>query len=162
MLSPRVEAHVHRKRTPPGSTSPSVFRLKLITYQTLGLITPIAGAARALEEFYSSIAVKAAGVWQGEPRQYEFAILQGDFRLSFKSLGDAIPWSFVQEMAERGWECASRGLTDVFEVIYMDEAAQIAVSVSLGLVDGSSTGSGSGSGSGSDYREGSVPSVTSP
>lgn len=155
MLSPRVEANVFEKRTPPGFTSPAVVKMKMITYQTVGMITPIASAAKALEDFYSSIAVKAAGAWEAEPTTDNFAIEEGGFRLAFTSMGDTIPWSFVKTFADRLWESACLGLTSLFDVMYMDDAGQVAVSISLRLIEGSSSDS-------TEYREGSVPSVTSP
>lgn len=78
--------------------------------------------------------------------------------MSFSSIGDAIPWPFVKGIAERLWECACLGMADLFDVIYIDEAGQVIVNISLRLADSS----GSSSGSGTEFREGSVPSVTSP
>lgn len=155
-LSSMVRASLSEKRTPPGFDSPVTVKIKMMTYTTVGLITPVASAARALEDFYSSIAIKAGGVWQTEPTTDNFSIEEGNFRLGFSAIGDTIPWSFVKAMAERLWETACLGLTDLFDIIYMDDAGQIAVSVSLRLADGGSSSSGT------DYREGSVPSVTSP
>lgn len=145
------------RRTPPGLAYP-VIKMKMMTYTTVGLITPVISAARALEDFYSSIAIKAAGVWQAEPRTDHFSIEDGPFRLTFSSMGDSIPWDFVQTFAERLWRCASLGLTNVFDAMFMDDLGQAAVSISLRLIDGSSSSSDTVF----QMREGSVPSVTSP
>ena len=59
-------------------------------------------------------------------------------------------------MADKLWECACLGLTDLFDAVFMDDDGQVGVSISLRLSDGSSSSSGT------DFREGSVPSVTSP
>lgn len=75
--------------------------------------------------------------------------------MRFYSIGDTIPWSFVKQIADRLWECAALGMTDLFDVAYIDDVGEIAVSVSLRLADSSSS-------SGTEFREGSVPSVTSP
>lgn len=144
-----------RKRTPPGSNNPSV-TMRMISLTYAGLILPVDSAARALEDFYSSIALKAAGVWQSSPPSYNLAIEDGPFRLTFASMGDTIPWDNVKLLADRLWQCASLGLTNTFDAMYMDDAGQIAVSVSLRLIEGSSSSSGT------DFREGSVPSVVSP
>ena len=72
-------------------------------------------------------------------------------------MGDSIPWEFVKKIADKLWECACMGKSDLFDVIYVDDAGQILVSISLRLADG-----GSSSDSGTEFREGSVPSVTSP
>ena len=128
----------------------------MLTLTKIGLIAPIASAARALEDFYSSIALQAAGPWQAEPRSENFSIQEGSFQLSFRSTGDTIPWDFVKEMAERLWECACLGLTHLFDAMYIDEVGQVVVSISLRLADESSSSSGG------YYREGSIESVTSP
>lgn len=144
------------KRTPP-TFSYSIIQMKMMTFTTIGYITPIASAARALEDFYSSIAIKAGGVWAANPRLEHFSIQEGNFELSFESIGDAIPWPFVKRMAEKLWESACLGMAQLFDVVYADDAGQVLVSISLRLTDG-----GSSSGSDTQYREGSVPSITSP
>ncbi len=154
--SSRIRASLSEKRTPPGFTSPVTIQMRMMAFTTTGLIAPIASAARALEDFYSSIAINAAGPWQAEPRSESFSIQQGNFRLAFRSTGDAIPWDFVKTMAERLWESACLGMSNLFEATYMDDAGQVIVSIALRLAeDGSSS-------SGTYYREGSVESVTSP
>lgn len=155
-LFSRARASLFEKRTPPSFTTPFSIKMRMMTFTTVGLITPVASAARALEDFYSSIAIKAAGAWQAEPQRDNFAIQEGNFYLAFSCIGDSIPWSFVHSMAEKLWECACLGMTELFDVIYMDDSGQISVSISLRLVDGGSSSSST------DFREGSVPSVTSP
>lgn len=155
-LSSSTKANLPEKRTPPGLTSP-VVKMNMIKYTALSCLTPITSAARALEDFYSSIATRAAGPWQLEPRVTEFSIQEGNFALFFASLGDTIPWNFVKDMADKLWETACLGLTTLFDAMYMDDTGQIAVSVSMRIMDAD----GSLSSSSSDYREGSVPSVGS-
>ena len=151
-----IRATSMEKRTPPGY-NPSTVKMNMMTFTRVGFITPIVSAARALEDFYSSIAIRAAGAWAEEPVSENFSIQEGNFRLTFSSIGDPIPWNFVKDMAEKLWECACLGMADLFDVMYMDDAGQVAVSISLRLADGASSSS-----SGTDFREGSVPSVTSP
>ena len=140
----------------PRLPSSGMIKMKMITFTRVGLLTPVAAAARALEDFYSSIAIKAAGVWQAEPQTDNFSIEEGSLRLTFSCIGDTIPWNFVKAMADKLWECACLGLTDLFDAVFMDDDGQVGVSISLRLSDGSSSSSGT------DFREGSVPSVTSP
>lgn len=128
----------------------------MMSFTTVSLLMPVATAARALEAFYSAIAIKAAGLWAAEPQLENFSIQEGEFRLTFSSIGDSIPWTLVKEIAERLWQCACLGMAQLFDVMYMDDAGSVAVSISLRLVDDSSSSSGS------QYREGSVPSITSP
>ena len=155
-LSSGIRASLSEKRAPPGFSYPVTVQMKMLTYTTVGLITPVTSAAKALEEFYSSIAIKAGEAWQTQPETNNFSIDEGNFRLGFSCTGDTIPWDFVKTIAERLWESACMGLANLFDVIYMDDAGRIAVSVSLRLAEGGSSSSGT------DYREGSVPSVTSP
>lgn len=150
----RARASLFEKRTPPGLTN-TVVKMKMLTFTKVGLITPVVSAARALEDFYISIATKAAGDWQSEPQADSFSIQEGGFSLSFSCLGDTIPWSFVKTVAERLWQCACLGMTDMFDAIFMEDSGKIAVSISLRLADGGSSSSDT------QYREGSVPSVTS-
>ena len=82
--------------------------------------------------------------------------------LEFKCIGDSIPWSFVKEMADRLWEIACLGATDLFEAVYQDGAGKIAVAVSLKLLEGDSSSASVDSEFSASYREGSVPSVGSP
>lgn len=102
------------------------------------------------------IAIKASTVWSSLPREHELSWQQGNLRMNFLSAGDTIPWEFVKELAERFWEAACMQLTDLVEVIYMDEAQRIAVKIWVDLVERSSEASNEG------VREGSVPSITSP
>ena len=132
--------------------------MKMFKYTALGSILPIVSAARALEEFYSSIVERAAGPWQLVPQTEFFSIQEGNFSLMFASMGDTIPWDFVKDLAEKLLLSARLGMANMFDVLYMDDTGQIAVNIALRLVDES----GSFSSSGSDYREGSVPSVVSP
>lgn len=156
-LSSRFSTDSLRQRTPPGFT-PTVVRMRMIKFTRAGLITPVVTAAKALEDFYSSIAIRAAGVWQTEPQSDSLSIEDGPFRLTFASIGDTIPWDVVKNMADRLWHCAALGFSDLFDAIYMDDTGQVAVSISLRLTDGSSSSSDTGS----QFREGSVPSVISP
>ncbi len=146
------------KRTPPPRFSPNVL-MRMSTFKSVAIILPVTEAARYLEEFYSSIAANAAGAWRTSPQEYSYTMQQGPFTLMFTSMGDTIPWNFVREMAQTLWTCASAGLAELFEVVYIDDAGKIAVAVSLSLLDGD----GSSGSAGTDYnREGSVPSVGTP
>ena len=69
-------------------------------------------------------------------------------------MGDTIPWTFVKEMADRMWEIVGMGATNLFEVVYVNEAQKIAVQVTLSLIEDSG-----GSSNDPQWREGSVPSV---
>ncbi len=144
------------KRIPPRF-SPNV-QMKMMSFKSVAALLPVTEAARYLEEFYSSIATNAAGAWRASPQEYSYLIQQGPFSLLFTSMGDTIPWNFVREMAERLWTCASAGMAELFEVVYMDDAGQVSCAVSLTLLDAE----GSSGSAGTDYREGSVPSVGTP
>ncbi|MCJ1460665.1 hypothetical protein MMC28_011047 [Mycoblastus sanguinarius] len=141
-------------RMMPGLT-PIITKIRMRSFQKIASILPIATAARNLEEFYSAISTKARNEWAQMPQKDSFDIIEGNFHLSFFCLGDTIPWSFVSDIADRLWETAALGMANLFEVIYMDDAAQVGVHVVLRLVEGSSSSS-------EGYREGSVPSVTGP
>ena len=155
-FSPTAKSRAPEKRTLTDFGSTSV-QMKMLTFKIVQALSPVVGAAKFLEEFYSSIAVRAGGTWQFRPRQESITITQGPVSLVLSSMGDTIPWDFVKSMAEMLWECACLGAADLFDAIYADEAGRIAVAVSLRLADDTS-----GSSSGTDYREGSVPSVGSP
>ena len=116
---------------------------------------PVNAAARALEEFYSQIAIKASTIWPSEPRATDFIIKEGDFELAFNAVGDTIPWDFVAEMANRGWESACMGMTDLFEAIYTTENGRLAVRIALTLAEDSVASSDTVA----NDREGSVPST---
>lgn len=139
-------------------------RFKLITG-----ILPAQAAAGLLEKFFSTVATQAdplKGEWAKMVPTNELEIKHGMFRLSFRAIGDTIPWSFVKDFAGRCWEAAALGVADLFETVYQDETGRVAVQISLTLLDDAAVaiGSGSGSGSGSDegfWREGSWESVQS-
>lgn len=155
----RVGASILEQRTDPPGSNPMILKMKLVTYQAVASIAPIAEAARYLEGFYNSIAASAAGIWQTQPRREMLTIEQGPLEFMISSMGDTIPWEFVQEMANRLQLAASMGMATLFEAIYMDEGAKIGVAVSLRLINPD----GSRSSSVTQYdREGSVPSVGSP
>ena len=158
-LSAMVIPHSSEKRTPPSFSfqpHPVKAKMRQIAFTSMGMLTPVATAAQALQEFYRNIAINAGSIWKTEPLRDTFSIVEGSFRLSFTSMGDTIPWEFVEQIAERLWCAASRGLTDLFDVIYTHETQQIAVMISMRIAEDSSSSSDT------DYREGSVPSVTSP
>ena len=155
-LSPTAKSRAPEKRM-LTDFDPTTVQMKMLTFKTVQALTPIVGAARFLEGFYSGIALKAGGAWQSQPRQDSITITQGPVSLVLTSMGDTIPWDFVKTMAERMWEIACMGAADLFDAVYASEGGKIAVAVSLRLVDDTS-----GSSSGTDYREGSVPSVGSP
>ena len=150
-------AHIPSKRMMPGFT-PIVHQIKMnmIQFQSIRPIVPIQKASKFLEEFYAQVAISAAGVWSQLPRRYSFAVREGNFELSFRSVGDAIPWDVIRDLAERLWECACMGATDLFEAIYSDFSGRIGLHISLSLIDSTLSSSGD------DFREGSVPSVTGP
>ena len=139
--------------------SPARMRVHMVHFQSFCAIVPVASAAKWLEEFYSKIGTLAATEWAQTPETDSFAIVLGHFRLSFNSLGDTIPWTFVREVVGMMWETSVRGFAELFEVIYQDEAKRVAVIIVLDLVDDNGSSS---SGDGEFWREGSVPSVTSP
>ena len=157
VLPRRVGASMIEQRTNPSLSSAKV-QMRMVTFQTLVAMAPVTNAARFLENFYSSIAISAAGAWQALPQRNSFRIVEGPFALSFICVGDTIPWSFLKDMADRLWESDCLGMTQLFEAIFMTDARDIAVVVSLTLMEGD----GSSQSSGTDYREGSVPSVGSP
>ena len=132
--------------------------MKMVTFQTVVAMAPVTNAAKFLESFYTSVAINAAGAWRALPQRETLRIVEGPFALSFTCFGDTIPWSFVKDMADRLWESACLGLSELFDAVYMTETGNIAVAVSMRLLEGD----GSSQSSGTDYREGSVPSVGSP
>ena len=156
-LSQTAKSRASKKRMLPDSSS-QIRKMKLLTFKTITMITPITGAAKFLEDFFSAVALEAGGAWQSRPRKESLTIAQGPFSLSFTSMGDSIPWDFVKEIAERLWETACMGAAELFDMVYSDEGGRIAVAISLRLADDMSSSS-----SGTDYnREGSVPSVGTP
>ena len=155
-LSQTAKSSAFEKRVLDNFSTPTI-SMKMISFKTITLMTPLIGAAQFLEEFYAAVAIKAAGVWSSLPRERTLTINQGLFSLIFTSTGDTIPWSFVKEMADRLWEAACLGAAELFDAMYMDEIGRVAVAISLRLADGSSSSS-----SDTDYREGSVPSVGTP
>jgi hypothetical protein len=156
-------SNVH-KRMMPGFTP--TMTVKRVYFHTLTAMLPITAPAKFLEDFFSSIALKAdpiKGAWGSQlPQRDSLDITQGNFRLRFASIGDTIPWSFVKDFADKLWECAVMGVANLFETAYTNEGATVGVQISLTVLDQSSVASGSGSGSGQGYREGSWESITSP
>lgn len=156
-------SNVH-KRMMPGFTP--TMTVKRLYFHTLTAMVPITAPAKFLEDFFSSIALKAdpiKGEWGSQlPPRDSLNITQGNFRLMFASFGDTIPWSFVKHFVDKLWECAVMGVADLFETFYTNDAGNVGVQISLTVLDQSSVASGSGSGSGQDYREGGWESITSP
>ena len=130
----------------------------MLRFAKAGLVTPVVAAAKAMEGFYYSVATKAAGEWRATPELAQVIIQEGKLQLSFLCTGDTIPWMFVKNTAMRLYEAATMGFTDLFEAIYMDQAGTVAVTVTVRITDALSSSDGSTS----DYREGSVPSVSFP
>lgn len=134
--------------------------MKIIGFQSMGVIYPITNAARFLEDFYSGIAIKASTVWRTEPRTDYITINHGPFQLTFNSIGDTISWEYVQAVADSLWESAALGFAEFFQAYYADDTGTVAAAVTLKFADGAESSSGYSVG-GSDWREGSVPSVGS-
>lgn len=100
------------------------------------------------------------------PRQRTIAYQSNGFTLLISALGDTIPWEFVQQFAVNGWKFASRGFTDLFDIMYRNADGTIMVNVSLRLLghaldEAAASGSGESVQTAEDWREGSVPSVGS-
>lgn len=155
----RVGASMSEKRTMPNHNHRLV-KMKIIGFQSMGVIYPIAGAAKFLEDFYSNIAIKASTVWKTETRRDYLTIDQGPFRLTINSIGDTISWEWVQAVADSLWESAALGMAEFFQAYYATDSGMVGTAISLKFVDGAESSSGYSVGS-SDWREGSVPSVGS-
>ena len=152
---PTTSHALHRRMLPNGPTSGRSGAITRI-FGHIVCLAPITQAAKFLEGFFSDIAINAGGEWSTLPERSVFAIEEGSFRLSFNCIGDTIPWSFVKEIGNRLWEVAAMGGIHLFEGVFADEAATIAVQVTLSIIEDSA-----GSNSGQDWREGSVPSLNS-
>ena len=147
------------KRMMPGFR-PIANRLPMtmIQFRSVRALIPIQTASEFLMEFYAYVAHMAATAWAQTPRRPYFYIQEGNFILSFNAVGDTVPWDTVQELAERLWDCAARGLTDLFDAYYAHENTNIALQVSLRIIDECLSSSDSDF----CYREGSVETVTGP
>ena len=158
----RVGTNIFEKRMYRFGSPNTQFTTSLKAFKINGLamILPVADAARYLEEFYSSIAIKASTEWQSRPEEYSYNFVQGAFQLSFASIGEPIPWSFVKGVANMLWEVACTGFAEFFDAYYKDDTGSIYATVSLRFVEGGG-GPSSGWSATSDFREGSVPSVGS-
>ena len=77
----------------------------------------INNAAAVLEDFFMTIANKAAGPWHHETPLKEFTIYFGELALDFKCDVIAIPWGFVAMFAERMANSVQTGFTGAFEAI---------------------------------------------
>lgn len=159
-ISHPVPAHLPSKRMMPGF-SPSAKRLlkmNMVHFEKIRTITPIDKASLFFSNFYANIAHEAANAWARLPRQEYLTLKEGNFILIFNAIGDTIPWEVVKELAERLWLCSQKGLTDMFNIYFTNEAGDIGLRVTLSLVD-ECLSSGSGD---FCYRDGSVESVTGP
>ena len=152
-------ANAPSKRMMPGIT-PIVNRLPMtmIQFTSVRPLIPVSQASEFFMEFYYRIAYMAATAWAQMPRRSYFTVQEGNFILTFNAVGDTIPWDLVQELAERLWDCSRRGLTDLFDVCYANEGTNIAMQVSLRIIDECLSSSSSDF----CYREGSVESVNGP
>ena len=130
--------------------------MRYFNFQRLSLLYPVVSAAKFLEDFYIEIATKAETVWKTEPRDYVFRFQQGPFLFKIESMGETVSWHFVHEVADLCWECACRGMAELFEAFFMDDSRTIGAVVSLTMADNEGSSQYS---SGTDWREGSVPSV---
>ena len=145
----------------PGFAIPAPrIKMKMVHYATLTSMLPINVACGFLMQFFNTIKEKtnpSGGAWISLPERSSFDVTVGSFQLKFSCIGDTIPWSFVWEMADRCLEATTRGFAELFDAVFMSNSGNIAVQVTLQMLESSS-----GSGSGSGDREGSVPSITSP
>ena len=130
-----INSTLQSRMMPTIPTSPSRIIMRAMRFHSFDLLTPIASAALALEDFYSQLAIKASTVWSTEPEQPAFSFRMGAFKLSFRCQGDTIPWHFVKEFAEIMWELACHQCTEVFEIIYTDQLQRIFVTIWLEIVE---------------------------
>ncbi len=141
----KLGMNIIHERMMPGLTPlrPTTMPLQMVYFQKITSMVPVSAAATFLEEFFSAVAQKAepnGGEWSQLPERNSLNVEEGNFRLAFSCLGDAIPWSFVKEIAMRLWQITRLGAADLFEAIYMDGARSIRVQVSLTLIEDSSIG----------------------
>lgn len=127
--------YLKRRMMPGFTTVTRRIQLHNSGFTSFSIITPIAAAARALEDFYAQLAIKASTVWITEPERSAFSFRMGNFKLNFRCEGDTIPWRFVKDIAERLWECACLQFTELFEVVYSNPVENIVVTVWLELVE---------------------------
>ena len=159
LTAPLPDSIQTSKRMMPGLT-PVAQRargqLNFSSLKKLRPMLPIAQASLFLHDFYASVALKAGGVWAQLPQEQYWSITEGQFELKFIAIGDTVAWDAVEEMAETLKNLAIRGFTNLFEATFMDASGRRGLKVALTLIDLSSSSEGT------DFREGSVPSVTGP
>ena len=150
-----LEKRMDRRPPPPARSM-----MRAINVQAVAQVLPITVAAQFLQNFYSTIAIKASGEWLSQPESDRLVFTSGPFQLTFSSVGASIPWTFVKRMADMLREFACLGWTNLFDAYFVDvitETIGIALSLRFANEDGSWSSVGS-----TNTREGSVPSVGSP
>ena len=133
--------------------------MRMTSFQSFAAMVPLDKPQKILEDFFLEIAKKAEpwDIWGSSTPRSSFTVNYGLFRLSFDAIGDTIPWSFVKEIADRLWEIACMGMTELFTLVYINDEGSIGVQITLSLIEESIDSTSGGSSSSYD-REGSVPS----
>ncbi|KAL8789283.1 MAG: hypothetical protein Q9213_001206 [Squamulea squamosa] len=141
------------------------------SFRALATVLPVKEAAAALEDFFMDLHHAVTATWANSPRRRVIVYTGQGFSLLISARGDTIPWDFIAQIAFNAWEGATRGFTELWDVMYSNADGSILVNLSLRLLNHVLSGPDSGSSSqdalthtdwdGSDWREGSVPSVGS-
>ncbi|KAL8824647.1 MAG: hypothetical protein Q9191_004911 [Dirinaria sp. TL-2023a] len=126
-----------------------------IQFKHVAMITPVSVAARYLEDFYDVIALNIeTGAWTAREPLHFIIFQQWNFKLTFFSYAQAVPWDFIQNFVIEMSDYAAKGFTSQYDAQFGAETAtgQVLVNVWFRLTGSLPGGSGSsngGSGSGS-------------
>ena len=124
-------------RTPPSQVGPLDKRgndLDLVSFEPQGFIVPVRAAAKALEAFYTSVAINANGPWTNNAPRIWIKLTTGTIVLFMTSTeGTTIPWDFVTWHALQMLRATERGYTGMYTANYVNPTAGNAIWVSLYL-----------------------------
>ncbi|MCJ1451352.1 hypothetical protein MMC28_001688 [Mycoblastus sanguinarius] len=114
----------------------NIIGMKFLRRNSQSSIVPFVVGAKALEVFWSSIAIDASvSDWTYEKPKALFTITEGALQATFSCLGQAVPWDFVVDFASQAAEAVARGWTDTFDAYYEQEGTGFAVLVSFRILE---------------------------
>ena len=106
--------------------------LSLVSFEPLGFIVPVQAAARALEAFYTSIAINANGPWTSNTPRIWIKMTRGTIVLLMSATeGTTIPWDFVSWFALQMLRYTECGYTGTYTANYANPTMGNAIWVSL-------------------------------
>lgn len=119
-----------------SSTPCPIIGCKYLQRYPKSVIVPTVMAAETLKAFWTKIAMDAMEAEiEHIINSFHFSITAGALQVTMSSVGQAIPWDFVQDFALNQIKAVAMGWLDTFDAIYQQDGTGFMVFVSMKIIE---------------------------